>query len=176
MRPNPLIGDPTKSRVVIATYPEYLQAQRAVDFLSDQKFPVERTAIVGERSENRGAGHGPPRLDAGAEPRHGPGRGDGRLYRRWSSLSWVSAARGADFLPLLLDGLLIGVMIGAAWGLLSYALSGGRRDFTSVGGMRADHYSVLCDGEVAEHAQSLLSELPSQELGSGNRSTRFFPL
>ncbi|WP_237724942.1 general stress protein [Deinococcus alpinitundrae] len=33
---------------MIATSPEYLQAQRAVDFLSDQKFLVERTAIVGE--------------------------------------------------------------------------------------------------------------------------------
>lgn len=60
---------------------------------------------------------------------------------------------------LLLDGLLLGILIGVAWGLLSYALSGGRRDFTSVGGMQADHYSVMADSEVAEQAQSLLAQL-----------------
>ena len=31
----------------VATFPDYASAQRAVDFLSDEKFPVERTAIVG---------------------------------------------------------------------------------------------------------------------------------
>jgi hypothetical protein len=33
--------------VTIATYPDYLSAQRAVDFLSDNDFPVAQTAIVG---------------------------------------------------------------------------------------------------------------------------------
>src|SRR5215213_6931255 len=33
--------------VPVATYPDYASAQRAVDFLSDNHFPVERTAIVG---------------------------------------------------------------------------------------------------------------------------------
>jgi hypothetical protein len=33
--------------MVVATYPDYPSAQRAVDYLSDNRFPVERTAIVG---------------------------------------------------------------------------------------------------------------------------------
>src|SRR3954464_15875907 len=33
--------------VPVATYPDYPSAQRAVDYLSDNRFPVERTAIVG---------------------------------------------------------------------------------------------------------------------------------
>ena len=33
--------------VAVATYPDYVSAQRAVDYLSDNKFPVERTAIIG---------------------------------------------------------------------------------------------------------------------------------
>jgi len=53
------------------------------------------------------------------------------------------------------------VIFGALWGLLTYALSGGRRDFTSVGGMRADHYNVMCDPEQAEQARALLSQMPS---------------
>jgi hypothetical protein len=36
------------ARRVVASFPEYAQAQRAVDYLSDEKFPVERIAIVGE--------------------------------------------------------------------------------------------------------------------------------
>jgi len=160
MRPNPLIGDPTKSRVVIATYPEYLQAQRAVDFLSDQKFPVERTAIVGENLKIVEQVTG--RLDWTRAL--SLGMGQGAVMGVFIGVVFFFLGFGGEgrgFLPLLLDGLLIGIMIGAAWGLLSYALSGGRRDFTSVGGMRADHYSVLCDGEVSAHAQSLLSEMPS---------------
>src|SRR5262249_57776205 len=33
--------------VTVATYPNYADAQRAVDYLSDNKFPVETTAIIG---------------------------------------------------------------------------------------------------------------------------------
>ena len=35
-------------RRVIASYTRYEEAQRAVDYLSDEKFPVERVAIIGE--------------------------------------------------------------------------------------------------------------------------------
>jgi uncharacterized membrane protein len=33
--------------VVIASYPNYADAQRAVDYLSDRKFPVQALSIVG---------------------------------------------------------------------------------------------------------------------------------
>ena len=36
-----------RASVVVAEYPEYAGAQRAVDYLSDQNFPVQHTAIVG---------------------------------------------------------------------------------------------------------------------------------
>jgi len=35
-------------RVLVASFRQYLDAQRAVDYLSDEKFPVERSSIVGE--------------------------------------------------------------------------------------------------------------------------------
>ncbi|MGH3999429.1 MAG: general stress protein, partial [Pseudonocardiaceae bacterium] len=35
------------TRTVIASYPDYAGAQYAVDALSDQRFPVDRLAIVG---------------------------------------------------------------------------------------------------------------------------------
>jgi hypothetical protein len=37
----------SSTREVVASYPDYAGAQYAVDALSDQRFPVERLAIVG---------------------------------------------------------------------------------------------------------------------------------
>jgi hypothetical protein len=51
-----------------------------------------------------------------------------------------------------------GALIGAAFGLISHALSGGRRDFSSVEEMRADSYDVMAEEEVAENAARRLSE------------------
>ena len=155
-----MAADPTKSRVVVATYPDYLQAQRAVDYLSDQKFAVERTAIVGEGLKTVEQITG--RLDWTRALSLGMGQGAVTGIFIGLIFSFLGfGGEGRSFLALLFDGLLIGIMIGAVWGLISYALSGGRRDFTSVGGMRADHYSVMADSEVAEQAQSLLSQMPS---------------
>ncbi len=43
----PAPGDRTPRRV-IASYDSYAEAQRAVDYLSDNSFPVERLSIVAE--------------------------------------------------------------------------------------------------------------------------------
>ena len=47
---------------------------------------------------------------------------------------------------------------GAAFGLVSHALSSGRRDFTSVGVVQADRYAILADEEVADSAARRLAE------------------
>ena len=39
--------DPRPTGLPIGSYDTYLEAQRAVDYLSDEKFPVEHTTIVG---------------------------------------------------------------------------------------------------------------------------------
>jgi hypothetical protein len=67
-----------------------------------------------------------------------------------------------SFIGLVAYGVVIGGIFGVVWGLIGYALSGGRRDFTSIGGMRAREYLLLTDPEVAESARALLSELPSR--------------
>src|SRR5919106_5208895 len=45
--PSQLSPAPSDAQRDIATYPSYEEAERAVDRLSDQKFPVERIAIIG---------------------------------------------------------------------------------------------------------------------------------
>ncbi len=61
-------------------------------------------------------------------------------------------------LLLALYGFSFGAVLGATIGLISHALSGGRRGFSSVGSMRADSYDVVADDEVAEKASRLLAE------------------
>ena len=44
--------------------------------------------------------------------------------------------------------------------LLAHAIAGGRRDFSSIGSLRAGRYDVVAAADVAERAPQLLWELP----------------
>jgi hypothetical protein len=146
--PTPPRGEP------IARYDTYLDAQRAVDFLSDHRFPVENVTIVGTdlRMVERVTG----RLS----------------YGRVSVAGALSGAWFGLFVGLLLSlfgggpafSMLAAVIIGAGFGILfgviSYAATGGRRDFTSTSQIVASEYQVLCMAEHANAALELLSHLP----------------
>lgn len=160
-RPDPrldLIPD-QRARVSVATYASYPEAQRAVDYLSDQKFPVERTAIVGEGLKMVEQVTG--RLSWGRAASLGLGQGVfvglfvGLLFG-------LLGLGGGNLLFAVGYGIVMGAVTGLVWGLVGYALSGGRRDFTSIGGMKADHYVLLADPEVAEQARAVLSSLPAR--------------
>jgi hypothetical protein len=70
---------------------------------------------------------------------------------------WFNPVVAAGWLAL--DGLWFGAIVGALAGLLAHALTGGRRDFGSVGTMTADRYEVLVDEGVSDEARRLLAEL-----------------
>jgi hypothetical protein len=46
-RPTRMSPPPSGARRTIATYASYQEAEQAVDLLSDERFPVNRVAIVG---------------------------------------------------------------------------------------------------------------------------------
>lgn len=141
----------------VATYGTYPEAQRAVDYLSDQRFPVERMAIVGEGLQTVEQVTG--RLDWGRAA--GLGFGQGLFLGLFIGLLFgLLGLGGGNVLYAVAYGMVMGAITGLVWGLVSYALSGGRRDFTSIGGMRAERYVILADAEVAEQARTLLSNLP----------------
>src|SRR5215210_4945904 len=58
-------------RRVIASYNSYAEAQRAVDYLSDERFPVERVSIVAEDLRLRGAGDRAQRVWSDRAPESG---------------------------------------------------------------------------------------------------------
>jgi len=144
-------------RRVVASYSSYRDAERAVDFLSDRRFPVQQVAIVGrdlqtvEQVTGR-MGYGRAALNAGAT-----GAVLGLLFGWLFGLfNWVDPL--VTSLTLALYGLLWGAVVGALLGLVLHALSGGRRDFASVGGVRATRYELMVDDEVADEAARILSQ------------------
>jgi len=140
---------------VVASFRSYREAQRAVDLLSDRKFPVEHVRIVAEGL----------RLVEQVTGRLTWWRAVGRgLLGGAVTGAFIGILFGLfvidrnAWLNLVLYGLAFGALVGALFGLLGYAVSGGERDFSSVGGFAADRYDVAVDREHAADARAILSE------------------
>ena len=147
--------------LAVAAYPDYPSAQRAVDYLSDNKFPVERTAIVG--TDLRLVENVLGRLTTGRAALAGAASGAwfglfiGLLFGIFSNANWLA---------VLLVCILIGAVWGAVFGAIAHAMTGGRRDFTSRSSLQASQYAVTVDAEVAEEARQLLTRLNWQTSGA----------
>lgn len=140
----------------VGSYPTYAQAQRAVDYLADERFPVEHVTIVGSDLQmvERVTG----RLSYGRAAAAGAGSG------AWFGLFVgvllaVFAADGMSTIVLLLSGVGYGAVFGVIFGIIGYALTGGRRDFTSRSQIVAGRYDILCEHQHAEQARNLLARL-----------------
>ncbi|MFB9451983.1 general stress protein, partial [Dactylosporangium vinaceum] len=92
-----------QATVAVASYDDYASAQRAVDFLSDNNFPVDRVRIVGSDLRLVEQVHG--RLTTGRAALAGAGTG-----------AWFG----------LLIGILLGAFaVGAWWRVLLFAVIAG---------------------------------------------------
>jgi hypothetical protein len=147
---------PGGARRTVATEANYREAERAVDWLADQGFPVQRVSIVGTglRSVEQVFG----RLTTGRAAVMGAAQGAtiGLLFGLLFGLFFTNAA---DFFGVLLYGLVAGIVWGSLWGALIHYAQGGRRDFASVTETRADRYEVQADDSVAEEAERLLERM-----------------
>ncbi len=142
-------------RVVVGSYGNYAGAQRAVDYLSDQKFPVQYVTIVGSGLKLVETVTG--RLDWGRAAL--AGAVGGFWFGLLIGLFVAIFSTGTSTLALVLYGALWGVIAGAIFGLITYAFTGGRRDFVSNQQLLADSYDVTVDPTHAESARDLLGRL-----------------
>lgn len=141
---------------MIATFANYADAERAVDYLSDQRFEVNRMAIVGRDLEYVEQVLG--QLNYGGAALRGAGSGAlvGALIGWIFGLfNWIEPLISA--LVLAGYGLIFGAIVGALIGLTIHALRGGRRDFHSVSGLRPKYYAVVADVDVADRALQILN-------------------
>lgn len=138
----------------LATFETYPEAQRAVDHLADNEFPVQNCLIVGTdlRQVERVTG----RLTWGKVVAGGLASG------AWLGLFVglvVSLFGTGGLLAVLLSTLAFGAVFGVVWAAVGYAATRGRRDFTSVSQVVATRYEVLCEHKHADQARTLLAEL-----------------
>jgi len=146
-------------RRTVASYTTYPEAVRAVDYLSDNNFAVERLTIVSRGL--RMLEHVTGRLDYGNAAGRGAlaGAFTGAILGFFFGLfDWVEPLVSGVILAAY--GLVLGAVAGALVGLLNHGLSAGRRDFSSVPRLAADHYEVVADLPVADQALTLLEQLP----------------
>ena len=140
----------------VGVYEKYEDAQKAVDYLSDQMFPVENLAIVGtdlklvERVTGR---------------------------KNWGSVLSQSVLTGirtgllvgillvlfspeGQFLPMMMVALGIAIVLNVIFGAVIYATSGGRRDFNSVRTTIPSKYEILCEHTHVMKAREMLQGMP----------------
>jgi len=143
----------------LGTYDKYVDAQKAVDFLSDNEFAVENCMIVGTdlRQVERVTG----RLTRGRVA--GAGALSGMWMGLFVGLIFAMFANNSTTLTVLLT-VAFGAMFGLVWAIIGYAATKGRRDFTSVSQVVATRYELLVEHKFAEQARALLANLPGQSL------------
>lgn len=160
--PGPADVAAAEPRMTLASYPDYGSAQRAVDHLSDQKFPVEHTAIVG--SDLKLVEQVTGRLTLARATLAGLGSG------AWLGL-FIGLLLGIftdrNWLGIVLTAVLIGAAWGALFGLVAHALTGGRRDFSSRSALVAQRYDVMVSTTHADQARQLLGTCADRGRGAG---------
>lgn len=139
----------------LGVYDDYAGAQKAVDHLADNGFPVENCMIVGTdlKQVERVTG----RL-TNSKVALG-----GALSGLWLGVfvGLIFSLFGAqDALPVILSTALFGALFGVIWAMIGYAATRGRRDFTSVQQVVATKYEVLVEHKYAAEGRALLADLP----------------
>ena len=140
----------------LAVYDDYAAAQKAVDFLSDSKFPVEQCMIVGtdlKRIERITGRLTTGRVALG-------GLLSGVWLGIFVGLVLSLFTKNNTFWETLLATVLFGAAFGVIWALVGYAATRGQRDFSSVTAVVATKYEVLVEHKSAAQARELLGSLP----------------
>ncbi|MFI6868635.1 general stress protein [Nocardia sp. NPDC050406] len=139
----------------VGSYPTYAEAQKAVDYLADNSFPVENVTIVGvdlmqvERVLYR--------LTWGKVI--GGGMVSGAWLGLFIGLLLSLFTTGGSVLGPLVVGLVGGVIFGLISAVIPYAATRGQRDFASTMQLVAGRYDVLCEPKAAEQARDMLARL-----------------
>lgn len=143
----------------VASYASYAEAQDAVDYLSDQEFDVKSITIVGTDLHlvERVTG----RLTMGRAALSGAS--SGALWGAFMGLMMSFAAPSQSAMLWLGFGILGGALAGVVMSGLLFAMTGGRRDFTSSSQVVASRYAVLASADV-DRAFQMLQKTPGNQM------------
>ena len=136
----------------VARFDDYEAAQRAVDQLSDDGFPVGTLDIVGSDLHlvERVTGRLTKARAAGA----------GALSGAWMGLFigiLIGLFTTGAWLGIIAAAVGIGALWGAVFGFAAHAATRGQRDFSSVRALSASRYDLIARDGAADRARSMLA-------------------
>jgi Heat induced stress protein YflT domain len=145
----------------VARFDDYADAQRAVDRLSDDGYPVQQLDIVGTdlMLVERVTGRLTKARAAAA------GAVSGLWIGLLIGILFGLFTTGNTWLAMLVAGIGLGVLWGAIFGFAAHLATRGQRDFSSMRGLNARHYDVIAREGGAERARGMLAQaglLPQQ--------------
>lgn len=136
---------------VVGRYRTYAEAQKAVDYMSDEHFPVAMVSIIG--SDLKSVEQVTGRL---SYPRVAlQGALNGLFFGAFFGLI-LTLFGGPEAAASIVPTMLLGGAFFMLTATLTYAMSRGKRDFTSTSRIVAGSYEVLAAPEVAGQARQVL--------------------
>jgi hypothetical protein len=137
---------------LLANYPDYQAAERAIDLLADRGFPVQAVRVEGRdvRIVEQVTGRMTPWRAAGA----------GALSGMWfgALIGLIFGIATPFFFAPLMWGLLLGAIFGAIFGGVAQAMRSGRRDFSSFQALRAASWDLWVAGYAYDQATVILTQ------------------
>lgn len=133
---------------LLATFPDYVDAQRLVDRMSDDGFPVESVRIIGDgvRTVEQVTG----RMTRGRAAV--TGAASGAWFGVFIGLLFGLFTAGQTWAWFIFISLAAGAFWGAVFGFVAHWSTRGRRDFASTMTLQARRYEVHVDAERAAEA------------------------
>jgi hypothetical protein len=144
---------PTPPSTTIAEFDTYEEAQALVDRLSDAKFPVEHVRIIGTGLTTVEQVLG--------RMTYGRAALGGALGGAWFGL-FVGLLFGiiAGSWTWVIWAALMGTAFGIIAGVVQHAMTGGKRDFSSIRALQAARYGVQVTNEHAAEAVRVMGQAP----------------
>ncbi len=158
--PTPTHDDrPQPARRVVASYADYRDAEKAVNYLADNRFPVEHVAVVGRELELVQQVTGRlTALDAAARGAL-TGAVTGLLIGwLFAVFTWFDPRIASGW--VIIDGLWFGTLVGFVMGLVMYLITKSRRRFDAVSMMRPEYFDISVDELYADDAARMLLGFP----------------
>ena len=147
---------------LLGRYNSYLDAQKVVDYLADNDFPVSNITIVGndlKSVERVTAKLSYPKVAAA-------GAAQGAMFGMFVGLILSIFSPGSNMLAQILSSVGLGIAIWMIVGVISYSFRRGKRDFASQSQVLATSYDVVVDFSHAHAARALAAKLPMSRVAA----------
>jgi hypothetical protein len=166
---SPLGASPSNSNTLglprgelLGRYSTYLDAQKVVDYLADNDFPVSHLTIVGndlKSVERVTAKLSYPKVALA-------GAAQGAMFGIFVGLVLTIFSPGSNPLAQILSSVGIGMAIWMLVGVVSYSFRRGKRDFASQSQVLATNYDVVVAFSHAHAARALAAKLPMSQMAA----------